>query len=202
MFIYKITNISNNKVYIGQSIRPIEQRFKRHIYDAMNNVLDTHFARAIRKYGPTNFVIELLDTAENQNELNLKEQYYINKYNSVITGYNETDALYKCGGNTYSKKSELEMSEIKEKIRNTKTGSKNPNSRAVKVKHIDTGEELFFNTVTECKEYFKEKHHRFITIRVKKETAYLYKGVWNIAYKEDEYLTNVSRKVIRHKKII
>ena len=58
MWIYKITNIQNNKVYIGQSIRPINQRFQRHINDALNNILDTHFARAIKKYGKENFVIE------------------------------------------------------------------------------------------------------------------------------------------------
>ena len=63
MWIYKITNIQNNKVYIGQSIRPIEQRFKRHINDAINNKLDTHFARAIRKYGKDSFRIETIDTA-------------------------------------------------------------------------------------------------------------------------------------------
>ena len=41
MWIYKITNIQNNKVYIGQTIRPIEQRFHRHLNDAINNILDT-----------------------------------------------------------------------------------------------------------------------------------------------------------------
>ena len=51
MIIYKITNIKNNKVYIGQTIRPMKDRFNRHINDALNNVIDTHFARAIRKYG-------------------------------------------------------------------------------------------------------------------------------------------------------
>ena len=75
MWIYKITNIQNNKCYIGQTIRPIEQRFHRHINDAMNNILNTHFARAIRKYGKENFIIEEIDTAKNQKELNLKEQY-------------------------------------------------------------------------------------------------------------------------------
>ena len=63
MFIYKISNSVNNKVYIGQTIRPIEERFARHINDAMNGVLDTHFARAIRLYGPDKFSIELIDTA-------------------------------------------------------------------------------------------------------------------------------------------
>ena len=76
MWIYKITNIQNNKVYIGQSIRPINQRFQRHINDALNNILDTHFARAIRKYGKENFIIKEIDTANTQEELNEKEQYW------------------------------------------------------------------------------------------------------------------------------
>ena len=52
MYIYKITNKINNKIYIGQTIRPVEDRWKRHINDALNNILDTHFARAIRYYKP------------------------------------------------------------------------------------------------------------------------------------------------------
>ena len=63
MWIYKITNIQNNKVYIGQTIRPIEQRFHRHLNDALNNILDTHFARAIRYYTPNSFTVETIDTA-------------------------------------------------------------------------------------------------------------------------------------------
>ena len=73
MWIYKITNIQNNKVYIGQTIRPVKDRFNRHINDAMNNILDTHFARAIRKYGKENFTIEIIDEAKNQDGLNQKE---------------------------------------------------------------------------------------------------------------------------------
>ena len=95
MYIYKITNIQNNKVYIGQTIRPIKDRFHRHINDAMNNILDTHYARAIRKYGKDNFIIEEIDNANSQDELNKKEQYWIQYYNSVIEGYNETDAISK-----------------------------------------------------------------------------------------------------------
>lgn len=83
MFIYKITNIQNNKVYIGQTIRPIEERFKRHINDALNNILDTHFARAIRKYGKDSFIIEQIDSANTAEELTSKEQYWIKYYNSV-----------------------------------------------------------------------------------------------------------------------
>lgn len=150
MWIYKITNIQNNKVYIGQSKRPIEQRFKRHLNDALHNKLDTHFARAIRKYGANNFIIEIIDSAFNQEELTLKEQYWIRYYNSTNIGYNETDALYKSGGNTYKSKSTEEMISIKDKIRSTKMGNKNPNARSIKRININTREESIFGSIIEC----------------------------------------------------
>ncbi len=150
MYIYKITNIQNNKIYIGQTIRPIEQRFRRHINDALNNVLDTHFARAIRKYGKDSFIIEQIDTASNQEELNKKEQYWIHYYNSVNEGYNETDAISKCGGNTYQSKTKEEMEVIKEKIRQTKIGSKNPMAKKIKRTNIQTGEIDIFDTIISC----------------------------------------------------
>ena len=150
MWIYKITNIQNNKVYIGQTIRPIEQSFKRHINDALNNILDTHFARAIRKYGKENFIIEQIDIAQTQEELNQKEQYWIQYYNSVNEGYNETDAISKCGGNTYQSKTEEEMEVIKEKIRQTKIGAKNSMARKIKRTNIITNEVDIFDTIISC----------------------------------------------------
>ena len=42
---------------------------------ALNNILDTHFARAIRYYGKDNFKIEEIDTVTTHDELNKKEQY-------------------------------------------------------------------------------------------------------------------------------
>ena len=150
MWIYKITNIQNNKVYIGQTIRPVKDRFNRHINDALNNIIDTHFARAIRKYGKENFIIEQIDTAQTQDELNQKERYWIQYYNSVEEGYNETDAISKCGGNTYQSKTEEEMEVIKEKIRQTKIGAKNPKARKVKRINIETNEIDIFDTVISC----------------------------------------------------
>lgn len=150
MYIYKIVNIINNKVYIGQSICPIEQRFQRHLQDALSGRLDTHLARAIRKYGKENFTIELIDnSATNQEELTRLETYWIQYYDSIHTGYNETDAAYKSGGNTYLSKTEDEMKIIKEKIRQTKLGGKNPQSRKVKCLNTETNEEFHFDSLSE-----------------------------------------------------
>lgn len=165
MWIYKITNIQNNKVYIGQTIRPVKDRFNRHMNDALNNILDTHFARAIRKYGKENFIIEIIDEAQNQESLNEKERYWIQYYDSIKTGYNETDALNKCGGNTYKSKTADEMNVIKEKIRATKLGGKNPNARKVKMINLINGEEKIFNSQKECADYLSLSSHMPVSRR-------------------------------------
>lgn len=199
MFIYKISNSKNNKVYIGQTIRPIEERFKRHINDAINNVLDTHFARAIRKYGKENFYIEEIDKANTQEELNLKEQYWIRYFDSVNNGYNETDALYKCGGNTYGSKSEEEIIKISEKIKHSKIGGKNPNARKIKCKNVNTNEELHFESASECQKYFNETNHNFAIRRCRKYIRSLYQQQWAIAYEEDDYdFTNQNKRTRTH----
>lgn len=85
-YIYKITNLINNKVYIGQTERTIELRWKQHL----NNVdkLSYSLYSAIKKYGINNFKIEELEQCPIE-ELDYKEQYWIKKYNSYSNGYNE-----------------------------------------------------------------------------------------------------------------
>lgn len=183
MWIYKITNIQNNKVYIGQTIRPIDQRFNRHLNDAINNILDTHFARAIRKYGKDSFIIEEIDTAQTKDELNKKEQYWIKFYNSVEEGYNETDAISKCGGNTYRSKTEEEMNIIKEKIRQTKIGSKNSMARKVKRTNIITNEIDIFDTVVSCAKACGIKNGKTsISTRLNGQIKSPYKNTWIFEY--------------------
>lgn len=183
MWIYKITNLVNNKIYIGQTIRPINERFRRHINDALNCNLNTHLARAIRKYGKENFVIEEIDNAINQEELTLKEQQWIRYYNSVETGYNETDAIYKNGGNTYKSKTLEEMKKIKEKIRVSKLGGKNPNAKKIKRININTQEVEIFDTIIECaKACGIQNGKTSITQRLNGKTKSPFKGIWIFEY--------------------
>lgn len=183
MEIYKITNKINGKVYIGQTIRPVEYRFNRHINDAMRNKIDTHFARAIRKYGPDKWRLEIIDGAETQEELNQKEQYWIRYYNSVEKGYNETDAISKCGGNTYQSKTEAEMEVIKEKIRQTKIGNKNPMAKRVKRININTGEIDTFEIVISCAKACGINNGKTsISTRLNGQIKSPYKGQWIFEY--------------------
>ena len=194
MIIYKITNLINNKVYIGQTINSLEKRFNRHKNDALNNILDTHFARALREYGIDAFQAEVIDIADTQEELSQKEQYWIRHYNSVVFGYNETDAIEKCGGNTYQSKTAEEMTEIKKKISESKMGGKNPQAVGVKCKNIKTGEELHFTSQAEMRDYFKESNHQFISRRCLGKIKCLYKDEWMIAFENNEYNSEILKK--------
>lgn len=90
--IYLITNNINKKVYVGQTSRPLKVRWAQHLQDS--ETLDYALYKAMRKYGKENFSIEILEECSFE-DLNDKEIYYIEKYNSYINnensnGYNMT----------------------------------------------------------------------------------------------------------------
>lgn len=102
-FIYKITNDINQKVYIGKTTKTIAARWKQHLYDCTNpNKRNTHFYRAIQKYGVEHFHIEEIEKCPNS-ELDIREAYWIKEYDSFNTGYNST--LGGDGGDTFNHKS-------------------------------------------------------------------------------------------------
>jgi len=93
--IYKVTNIENNKCYIGQtaSKNPVYY-IKNHFKCALKNKDKNkkNFYKAIRKYGEKNFKWEILGYCSSLEELNLAEELCIEffKSNNYIYGYNMT----------------------------------------------------------------------------------------------------------------
>ena len=80
MYIYKITNTVTNKFYIGKTIKSIEERFQKHKYTTKYNS-QTHLHRSMRKHGEQAFIITLLETVVNPEELNDREIYWVSKLN-------------------------------------------------------------------------------------------------------------------------
>ena len=88
MFIYKITNTQTQEFYIGQTIKNIEYRFRKHKEMSIRGG-GYKLHSAMRKYGVENFIIEILDTATNLDELNEKEIYHIDTlkpYYNILPG--------------------------------------------------------------------------------------------------------------------
>lgn len=86
--IYKITNRINGKIYIGQSIN-IKFRWKQHEQEAKGERRNSLLYQAMRKYGLENFSFEVIEECSQEN-LNEREVYWIDYYNSFNEGYNMT----------------------------------------------------------------------------------------------------------------
>jgi len=80
MVIYKVTNLINNKIYIGQDSK------NKQNYFGSGKIIK----KAINKYGIQNFKKEILEICSSVDELNQAEKYWIEKLNSTNPdiGYN------------------------------------------------------------------------------------------------------------------
>lgn len=93
--IYKVTNITNKKCYIGQTIQKIKTRKSQHIGEAFScrkYKCNSCFHKAIKKYGPENFEWEILKENVERKILNIMETFMIMVHNTHISqgGYNFT----------------------------------------------------------------------------------------------------------------
>lgn len=91
MFIYKITNRINGKVYIGQTI---QQNPKRRWYEhraAAKGGGQQHLYQSMRKHGVESFDWEIIDKANDLETLNQLETKWIEHYRSLVECYNHRD---------------------------------------------------------------------------------------------------------------
>ena len=96
VYIYKIINLINNKLYIGKTSNSIEERWKEHISDSKKERCEKRpLYDAFNKYGIENFQIEEIEQVENDEIACQKEIYWIDKLRTYIgfndcNGYNAT----------------------------------------------------------------------------------------------------------------
>lgn len=121
MIIYKITNLINNKIYIGKTARDFECRLNEHFStkalerDVNSGRDNSYLHKAILKYGKNNFKYEIIDTALDAEELNQKEKFWIKHFKDLgfllynltdggdgVVGYHHTDGTKKIISNSSS----------------------------------------------------------------------------------------------------
>ena len=79
-YIYKTTNLINNRIYIGKKYK---SEFDPTYYGS-----GTILQEAIKKYGKSNFSVELLQWAESDEEINQLEKDYISEFRLNFNLYN------------------------------------------------------------------------------------------------------------------
>lgn len=100
--IYKITNLRNGKMYVGQTTQqPPERRWSQHQEGSRKNN-KMAICRAIKKHGVNNFKFEVIAKCYTLDELNTQEIHYIATNNTLMPkGYNASK-----GGDNYEKSPE------------------------------------------------------------------------------------------------
>lgn len=138
MFIYKITNLLDGKLYIGQTTKTIEERWRAHINCARCKS-QQYIHRAMRRYGVENFVMVPLIIVATQYELDCYEIKCIEQFKTYLPeiGYNLSfggrfgakhteETRVKIGQSNIGKHSKPNSKETRERKRLARLGSKNP----------------------------------------------------------------------------
>lgn len=130
--IYKITNVINDKIYIGQSTQgfnkrysykgnDIERVYKHHeVAKCKKRRYNAHLLKSINKYGFESFdVVKVFDVAFSKEELDIKEDMYIRLYKStnIEFGYNN---MFGGAVGLHTKETKLKISKIQTEINGRK----------------------------------------------------------------------------------
>lgn len=89
-YIYKITNLTNGKSYIGKTLSTIEERWKEHCRDSRRERCEKRpLYSAMNKYGIESFKIEQIEECHDD-VVNEREVYWIEYFGTFKSGYNAT----------------------------------------------------------------------------------------------------------------
>jgi group I intron endonuclease len=160
--IYKVTNKVNGKVYIGQTIKPLNVRMSGHKSDALNDRNNQHFHKAIKKYGMYNFKWEIIARCYSLNELNKKEKLFIEEHKTFENGYNLTKGgkgTIVCYGEKHPMYNKHLSKEHKQKIGMANRGHKCSEEQKRKISNANKGTILSEETKRKMSMSHKGKKH-------------------------------------------
>lgn len=197
--IYKITNLTNNKIYIGLSTKSYIERFSSHKNSCNSKVNENCLlAKAIVKYGKENFKSELIVEGDfNAEFLDYLEQHYIRLYNSYAGtskfGYNLTTGGRGTKKKIISKKTRLKMKRAQKGKVHTEEWKKNM-SEKMKGRIISSETKLKMS---------KAQKGRIITEDTRKKIAETLKGHSNNKGipKSEEHKEKIRQTLLKRKEL-
>ena len=179
--IYKITNIINNKVYIGQTVNTIKYRWHKHC----NSDGCRSLHNAILKYGKENFNIEIIETLPIE-KLDEREIYWISFYKSNTKKFGYNILL---GGNLGRKGfSKLSKEQINEIIELDKQG----------ITHIEIGKKFNINRKTVTFILRRESNYTTKITRYKDRHAYAHAHAHDQAHDLHKRCTIYAHDQLQH----
>jgi hypothetical protein len=96
-YIYKISNSINDKLYVGSTTQKLSRRMSQHrSLSKYNDNKNRPLYIAFNNLGVIHFKIVLIEEVEvpDKQHLYMIEDKYINKYDSIKTGYNSQGAIF------------------------------------------------------------------------------------------------------------
>lgn len=176
--IYKITNLKNGKVYIGQS-RQTEKRFQQHKTKAKFLEKDRWYNQLyidMYSLGVENFSFEIIEECTIE-ELNEKEEYWIKYYNSQEDGYNITSGG-DCTGKLSSDDVESIIKLLQEKLLSIDDIANKYGVSDTTIRNINRGDEFYKLNL----KYPIRSHNESINIYLKNNNI-----IKNKNYKDGKY---------------
>jgi group I intron endonuclease len=146
--IYKILNVKDNKIYIGSSVN-LKNREKKHFWMLRKNIHDNEYLQhSYNKYGKDTFLFDIIEICSYE-ELIVKENFYINKYNSnnLSFGYNLA-TVNEFRRNTFNNEVKIKLSKY--------NLQKNGNIKLFSLTNIETNEEFIFDSLVDGANYLIE----------------------------------------------
>lgn len=183
--IYKITNLVNDKIYIGASTNGAEFRLKQHVFKS-NNGSNYPLHQAIREFGKDAFIAENIEECSDFETMNIRETYWIAQLGSTNPnkGYN-----IRCGGGI-RRHDEI----AKKKIGEFHKGRPAENKIAV-IQYDKEGNYLCeYDSITEAAKHTNISNRAIIRILNKQSKRFSKSNPYIWVYKTDEVLIKVDPK--------
>ena len=161
MIVYKAINTVNNKIYVGKTIKKLQDRIKAHKY-SHKCVKNIYFYRALRQYGFKNFEWKIICKCPTLGELNEREIFYIKELKATNRdiGYNINTG----GGGGDNLSNHPNNKEIRKKISKALKGKKMSEEFKIQNRERQVGRKMSSETINNMRKaqkgLTKSKEHR------------------------------------------